>query len=350
MSLTPLVGFLVENRMSPTPLVFAGFCNATLRWLRILLLLATSLTVATAYGDEKVFRTGLEADRADIAASPDGKRILFDTNRLDQGLRLLNVSSGEMRIIPPEAGRTIGFPSWSPDGRKVAVVSAAVPGGYYSVDDMKIVLLDADSWQPRNIANGDGVKFSPFFSHDGKTVYYFKGKKRESGKTPANRYDLIAIDVAKGEETSLTHEEFAAISKGDDAPNSLVFSATPNFSKRFKDALGQESNSALFLFDKGIKTVAPIKVDQSSRIFGFFKPRRDRMGNLYFITAKARPGGGNFLWYLVRSDKDGNLPQLLTELPISMGFDIARNTGDIYVMGRNGNELIIRKLAAKAAI
>jgi hypothetical protein len=193
------------------------------------------------------------------------------------------------------------------------------------------------------------VKFSPFFSQDGKTVYYFKGKKRERGKTPASRYDLFGVDLAGGQESRLTDEEFFAVGNGDDAPDSLLFDATPNFNKRSADALGEDGRSALFIYNKATKAVAPIKMDQSLGIFNFSRPQRDRAGNLYFISAKARPGGGHYLWYLVRSDKAGNRPELLTELPISMEFDIARETGDIYVMDKDGKELIIRKLAAKAA-
>lgn len=296
-----------------------------------------------------VFRTGLEANRARIAVSPDGKNILFDTDQLAHGLRLLTVTTGEVRIVEPETGRTIGFPSWSSDGPLVAVVSAAVIGGYYSTDDMRILVFDSISWNFRSIALGEGVKFSPFFSHDGKAVYYFKGKKRESGKTPASRYDLFVADLESGQESRLTQEEFFAVGKGDDAPDSVLFNATPNFNKRFTDELGEDGRSALFFFHKATKAVVPIKIDQGLGNFNFSRPKRDRAGNLYFISAKARPGGGHYLWYLVRSNKTGNRPELLTELPISMEFDIARKTGDIYVMDKDGKELIIRKLPAKAA-
>lgn len=317
---------------------------------KVFLMLSISVSCLIVQADSvTVFRTGLEANRAYIAVSPDGQRILFDTDRLAHGLRLLNVSTGEIRIIAPETGRSIGFPSWSPDGRQIAVVSAAVIGGYYSVDGMRIIAIDAISWNFRSIASGEGVKFFPFFSHDGKTVYYFQGKMRENGKTPASHYDLVAVDLVSSQKTRLTQEEFYQAVKGDDTVYSVLFSAIPNFNKRFKDSFGQESRSTLFNFDKATKSIAPIKIDQSSGIFDFSQPQRDPMGNLYFISAKARPGGGHYLWYLVRSDKAGSRPELLTELPISMEFDIARETGDIYVMDKDGKELIIRRLAAKAA-
>lgn len=69
---------------------------------------------------------------------------------------------------------------------------------------------------------------------------------------------------------------------------------------------------------------------------------------MYFIAAKASPGGGNYLWFLVRANVDGTQMEMLTELPISMRFVIAGNTGEIYVMDKEGKELIFRRLAVLA--
>lgn len=298
--------------------------------------------------EEKVFRTGLEAKKGRFAVSPDGRQIVFETDRIAHGLRLLNLNSGEIRVLPSEAGRTFGFPGWSPDGKQLAVVSAPVRDSRYVIDDIQIVLLDATTWRSRAIASGEGVKFFPFFSADGKTVYYFKGKKRESGKTVASRYDLFAIDLASGREEKLTDQEFFLAAKGNDDGNTILFSATPNFNKKVKDAFGEESRNALFRYGKISGNIALTEIDQSSGIFNFFTPQRDKAGNLFFVTAKVRPGGGNYLWFLVRSTPDGKSPAFLTQLPISMGFDIARNTGEIYVMDKQGEEIIFRKLPVLA--
>jgi Tol biopolymer transport system component len=316
--------------------------------LLVAFLVALSSTMAYADG-ERIYRTGLEATKGQFSVSPDGRRLVFETDRLAHGLRLMDLRSGQVTSLPEPSGRTLGFPSWSTDGRQVAVVSAEMRGNYYALDGMEIILLDAATWQARRIAGGDGVKFFPFFSKDGKTVYYFKGRKRETGKTPASRYDLYAIDLASGNEARLTHEEFYQTDQGDADPRSVVFSATSNYDRRIKDAFGKESRSALFRYDKASGNVAPIIIDQSSGIFDFYGPKRDGKGDLYFVSAKARPGGGHYLWFLVRSDMAGKQPVILTELPISMGFDIARNTGEIFVMDKDGEALIIRKLAARAA-
>ena len=313
----------------------------------LVILFLLSISCAMAQDGEKVYRTGLEASKGRFSLAPNGQQLVFETNQLAHGLRMLDLGSGKITVLPEESGRTFGFPDWSPDGKWIAVVSAVVKEGHYQLDAMEIVLLEVGSWQRRRIAVDESVKFFPFFSADGKTVYYFKGKIRTSGKTPASRYDLYAIDLAGGMETRLTHEEFYQAAKGDETNSAVLFSATPNFDKRFKDSQGKESRNALFLYDKVVGHVSPIRIDQSSGIFDFSGPQRDSAGNLYFIAAKVKPGG-SFLWFLIRADKAGAEAEVLAELPISMKFDIARNTGEIYVMDKEGKELTFRRLVVPA--
>lgn len=317
--------------------------------IQLTVFLASIASTAAYAAGEKTYRTGLEAKRGHVSVSPDGRYLIFDTDRLAHGLRLLNLSNGTIGIIPPEAGRTFGFPSWSPDGRQVAVVSAVVRDNRYIVENMQIAVLDTTTWQHRVIVASEGVKFSPFFSADGKTVYYFNGKKRESGKTVASRYDLFAIDLASGRERRLTNEEFYQAEKGDENSKSVLFMAVGGKRyKEIKDAFGKWGGNTLYLYDRQNGNAVPISMDQSSGIFNFSEPQRDKAGNLYFIAAKKRPGGGNFLWFLFKSTGDGKNPLILSELPISFGFDIAKNTGEIYVMDKIGEEMIIRKLATTA--
>lgn len=292
-----------------------------------------------------MYRTGLEAKKGRFAVSPDGQQLVFTTDQLVHGLRLLDLRSGTITVIPEGEGRNFGFPAWSPDGKQLVVVSAVVKDNHYSLDGMEIELLDVGTWRKRSIAAGDGVKFFPFFSADGKAVYYSKGKRRESGKTPASRYDLYSIDLASTSETRLTHKEFYQLGTGDDDKTSVLFSATNSG----KDAFGVTTRNALFLYEKATGYVSLLDIDQSSGIFDFISPQRDQTGNLYFISAKAGPGGGNYLWSLVRSNRDGRRAEILTDLPISMRFSIAKKTGEIYVMDKKGEELIIRRLAVRAA-
>jgi Tol biopolymer transport system component len=309
----------------------------------------------TAMGiEEKVFRTGLEATKGWFTVSPDGRYLVFKTNLFAHGLglRLLDLRTGHITVLPEVKGRSLGFPDWSPDGKQLAVLSAPVRDNRYVIDDMQIVLLDATTWRSRAIASGEGVKWSPFFSADGKTVYYFKGKKRESGKTPANDYDLFAIDLASGRETKLTDEAFYQASKGDEQAETVLFAAygwKRHPSKYFDRLLKREQEqTGLYLYDKASGIIKPLQIDQSGGGVNFYEPQRDRAGNVYFITNTLPPRSSRYKFWLGRATPDGKSPALLTELPIDMGFDIARNTGEIYVMDKQGEEIIFRRLPVLA--
>jgi len=315
------------------------------RWVRLLILILVSINCSMAHEGEKMYRTGLEASKGWFAISPDGYLIVFETGLMAHGLRLLDLRTREISIIPVQTGRIYRSPSWSPDGKHVAVVSATVQDNREVVGDRQIVLLDKGTWLPRIISPNEGFKTSPFFSEDGKTIYYFNGKKRESGKTPASRYDLHAVDLVSLQETQLTHEEFYQACDGDEKGRNVLFSAT----SKTTDAFGKKSRNALFLYDKAGGGISQIQVDQSSGIFDFSCPHRDMAGNLYFEASKARADGGNYLSYLIRSSHDGRAIEYLAQMPINLGFDIARNTGAIFALGTDGEELIFQRLTAKAA-
>lgn len=325
------------------------------RWLvypLVTILCAFAITVASTQTlAETIYRTGLQAERGRLAVSPDGKRLVFATDRLAHGVRLLDTSSGRISLIPNPSGRDMGFPDWSPDGKRLVVVSAGIRNGRGDYDDMRISLLDPATGNEETLIGGEGVKFDPFFSIDGKTIYYFKGKRRKEGKTPGSRYDLFAIDIASKTESQLTHEEYYGISAGDDDGNSIVFKGeagkTLPKERDFHGFLGYQPT--LLTFNKMTIALSVIQPDRNSGLFNFSMPKRDKAGSLYFIAAKRRPGGGDYLWYLARSAADGSAAITLTELPISMRFDMARSTGAIFVMDRDGAEIILRKLDVTAA-
>lgn len=324
--------------------------SSFLRWLvcpLIPFLCAFAITVASPQTlAETRYRTGLQAERGRLAVSPDGRRIAFTTDRLAHGMRLLDTESGVITQIPTQPGRNLGFPSWSPDGKMLVAVSADTHTGYYGLDGMRIVLLDTRTWEERIILSGDGVKFDPFFSADGKTIYYFKGMKRKEGKTAASRFDLFSVGIENKQEHQLTNEEYYEISAGDEDGEVVVFKATAGKNSREeRGANGLVGRwPTLLVFDKATSALSTIRVEPNVALFNFSAPKRDKGGSLYFIAASLRRGGGPYEWYLVRSTSDGRSPQILCELPISMEFSIARNTGAIFVMDRDGTEIILRKL------
>lgn len=305
----------------------------TNRWVTLLLIWFTGIC-SFAHGEEKVFRTGIESDGAALAASPDGQFVLFTTGRPTRELRLLDVASGEIRVIPGDFGRIHSFPVWSRDGLRVAAVSTVVRKGHYVLDDVQIVVFEPHTWMRRVITSGEGVRLHPFFSRDGKTVYYFKGKKRESGKTVGKDYDLFAVDLESGRETQLTHTKTFTMGPGDDDGKTILFETYDSKNLTSFIPMGNRINStpqaALFLYDKSTGVITSFPIDQRSGIFNFYSPLRDQSRNVYFITNKSRPRE-NYRFFLYRTNPRGQNPEELAELSVSARFDIASDTGDIFV-------------------
>lgn len=297
--------------------------------------------------EEKTLHTGLIGKGDEFAVSPEGTRLLFTTGSLTHGLRILDLRSGRIEAVPMESGHTWEMPSWSADGKQVVAISTAVRDSYYIVGDMQLILIDPETWKHRTIGSGAGVKIFPFFSADGKSIYYFKGAKRTSGVTPASRFDLYAIDLASGKEQRLTHEEFYQVTRGDDDGKTILFGAIPG-AKTVKDAFGRKTREVLLRYSMTDAVLAPVGIDQSGGISLFGNPERDTAGNLYFVAARLPPGSGRYQWFLFRADAAGKAPIALTELPIGLDFDLARQKGEIWVMDKQGDEIVFRRLRALA--
>lgn len=301
--------------------------------------------------EEKVFRTELTGKRGDFSVSPDGSRILFSTNRLSDGLRLLDLRSGKIEVIPVEHGWTWGMPQWSADGKRVVAISTAVRDNRYIVGEQQVILIDPSNWKHSLITVGQGVRIFPFFSADGKTVYYFKGKKRDEGATLASGFDLYATDITSQREARLTEEGFYQVRLGSVDPTNreLLFIAAGGKTNKGADNYVISFNLATHRLKRlSIEQMRdPVKAAlerDGNAIFGFNHLDVDAAGNLYFIAAKLREGGGNYRWFVVKTTPEGQAPAILTELPISMNFDIARGTGEIYVMDKQGDQIVFRRL------
>ena len=112
--------------------------------------------------------------------SPDGKEILFVSNRepdpdrvFNYGLFAVNVADGSIRqLIPGEAVKY--RPKWSPDGKTIAYLGGR--RGFHSsesfMEDAHVWLVNADGSNPRELgAVIDNRQNSPVWSRDNSAVY-----------------------------------------------------------------------------------------------------------------------------------------------------------------------------------
>ncbi len=98
--------------------------------------------------------------------SPDGSTIVYSRNSVDPGLWLMDANGGNRRRLIPATSAPIDYPTWSPDGSKVAYFQETASGS-------DIWVVDADGSHPTNLTNyGSYSNWSPAWSPDGSKIAF----------------------------------------------------------------------------------------------------------------------------------------------------------------------------------
>lgn len=318
-------------------------------WALFLLLALLASTAVPAQGSkEQIIRTGLQTECRNFSVSPVGDSLIFDTASLTHGLKLIDLKTGAIRPLPSEPGRYWEMARWDSDGKRLVAVSTLVRDNNYIIRDQRVILIDPRDGSHRVIASGEGVKIMPFFSADGRRIYYFKGHARTSGRTMAAGFDLFSVDVASGQEEQQTDEAFYQVSVGDAGKDGAVVLFSARGGKNFRnikdEATGISGGSRLLAFDTGTKRLTPVRIHNPNKIFELSQPTRDDHGRLRFIAA-TQGNKGYFLYALYNIDKSGEPPRKITDVPIWAGYEVVRRTGDVYFPEMQQGELVFRHLA-----
>ena len=130
--------------------------------------------------------------------SPDGKHIVFMSNRTGTDeIWVSNADGTELQQIS-RLGLT-GTPRWSPDGRKI-VFDARIDGhpGVY--------IADLEERVPRRLTTNLKEISQPFWSHDGKWIYFIEGA--HSGRIHRSPAEGGQAEVLSSEAGSFPQESF----------------------------------------------------------------------------------------------------------------------------------------------
>jgi len=142
-----------------------------------------------------------DADEGEPAWSPDGSKLAFVSAR-DRGGRLgialntsalepyLNAKFGDIFLAPALGGSAVKlvedgyYPSWSPDGKRIVFMSNRE-------GRIGIWTISADGGAPAGLTHGDTIDYQPAWSPDGKWIAF------GSGQTPG-RFVLKVVAAGGG--------------------------------------------------------------------------------------------------------------------------------------------------------
>ncbi|MDR1461216.1 MAG: hypothetical protein LBI78_06175 [Campylobacteraceae bacterium] len=293
---------------------------------------------------ETVYKTGITNKTvSSYSVSPDGTKILFNTNKLVDGLQLLDLKSGEMTKIQVQTNRSWAQTSWSRDGTKVVTISTVIRNNYYIYGEQDVIILDTKDWSYRYLNIPQGVNRAPIFSTDGKMLYYFRGIKRESGRTPASNYDLYSYDLVANKETKLTDYKMYLVERAYDDGNEILFAAHDSRLPNFKPKGSMFNQTSLYAINKSTLKLRMLSFDQSDGFFDIYFSGKDMDGNIYFGTNKEGKSG-RFLFFVYRCDSSGNNCENIRSRSSYSLVKIPFSTKDIFISDTIDNEIVFRKL------
>jgi dipeptidyl aminopeptidase/acylaminoacyl peptidase len=137
---------------------------------------------------------GRALDENSFEISPDGTRVVTgwsvpdETGDQTDEIHVIDVATGERRVLLAEPGCDFGGPRISPDGRLVACVRAT-HDGYEAPGDVTLVVAPLDgAGDPRDVTAGlDRRPAEAAWAPDGGSVYFTAD---DQGRRPVYRVDL----------------------------------------------------------------------------------------------------------------------------------------------------------------
>jgi Tol biopolymer transport system component len=126
--------------------------------------------------------------------SPDGSRIAFVSDRSGEAREIWVVQADGSKPVQMthNLGRNQGSPRWSPDGLWIAFDSQGEDGHW------DIYAMEASGGRPRRLTPDPSDKHMPFWSRDGKWIYFYTNR--------TGRAEIWRISFAGGVAEQITKE------------------------------------------------------------------------------------------------------------------------------------------------
>ena len=157
--------------------------------------------VMDADGSNQINLTNNLTNDKDPSWSPDGERIVFSAAREGHVVHNLDITS-EIYVMDADGGNQQRLtenrnndenPVWSPDGKRIAF-AADRKGDFEKID---IYVMDADGGNPQKLTNNRIIDWQPSWSPDGERIAFYS---RRDGNS-----DIYVMDADGGNLQNLTN-------------------------------------------------------------------------------------------------------------------------------------------------